>query len=73
MSWTLKRTVDRNYPCMNCQKRTAECHATCEEYLQAVERRTKQLEERRKRNQADVILSQQARDRSIYWMKHRRK
>ena len=74
MSWTsMKRRVDPTFPCLNCPDRSAECHATCEAYLDAAKRREEERENQRKQKQADILLQEQTLFRRDYYLKHKRK
>ena len=72
MSWSLKRTMKTKYPCQFCEKRTAECHATCEEYLTVQKQRQKELEEIRKANEADAALAINTRERKFDYLRGRK-
>ena len=46
-------------PCHNCPNRTAECHATCEDYKSFRKECDKRIDERTKQNNADPGIPKQ--------------
>lgn len=52
-----------NNPCRNCDKRTAECHATCEAYLEAKRQHEELMQKERLRREAESYEAEVAKRR----------